>query len=401
MASPGRVLILVENLTVPFDRRVWLESRALRDAGWHVSVICPEGPPWVRRHECLEGVHIYRYPLPPPTRGTLDYVREFLHCWLWTFRLAFRVRREQGFDVIHACNPPDTFFAIGWWWKTRGVKFVFDQHDVCPEVYLARFGAGRGLLFRALLLLERLTYAASDLVIATNLSYREVARRRGGVQDGRAAVVRSAPDLSRFRQVEECPELKRGKRHLVCYLGVMAPQDGVDYLLRAIRHVVEVRGRQDIHFALIGSGDSFEDLRELSKRLGIEPFVEFTGRIPDEDVMRYLSSCDLGAAPDPRNPLNDISTMNKVLEYMATGRALVAFDLKETRFSAGDGALYAEPNREEDFGDKMLELLDDPERRGAMGARNARRLREELAWDKSAAALVAAYARLGTRGSPR
>jgi glycosyltransferase involved in cell wall biosynthesis len=390
----------VENLTLPFDRRVWLESQALRDAGWRVSVICPTGPPWVRRYENLEGVHIYRYPAPPPTPNAFAYLREFLHCWLWTFWLTFRVRREQGFDLIHACNPPDTFFAIGWWWRLRGVKFVFDQHDVCPEVYLSRFGAGHGLLYRALLLLERLTYAASDMVIATNLSYREVARRRGNVGDERAAVVRSAPDLTRFRQVEPCPELRRGRRHLVCYLGVMAPQDGVDYLLRAIRHVVHQRRREDIHFALIGSGDSFEDLKRLSRELEIEPWVEFTGRIPDEDVMRYLSSCDLGAAPDPLNPLNDISTMNKVLEYMATGRALVAYDLKETRFSAGDGALYAEPNREDDFGDKMLELLDDPERRAAMGARNQRRLREELAWDRSAAALLEAYTRVMGRGTP-
>ncbi|HVP39278.1 MAG TPA: glycosyltransferase family 4 protein [Candidatus Saccharimonadales bacterium] len=398
MGSPGKVLILVENLTVPFDRRVWLESRALRDAGWHVSVICPEGPPHVLRYENLEGVHIYRYPAPPPTRGLGSYLREFLHCWLWTFRLAFRVRREQGFDVLHACNPPDTFFLIGWWWRVAGVKFVFDQHDLCPEVYLSRFGARRGFLYRALLLLERLTYASSDLVIATNQSYRQVARSRGRVDDRRAAVVRSAPDLSRFQQVDPCPELRRGRRHLVCYLGVMAPQDGVDYLLRAVHHVVRERRREDIHFSLIGSGDSFEDLRRLAAELGIGPWVEFTGRIPDADVMRYLSTCDLGAAPDPRNPLNDLSTMNKVLEYMATGRALVAFDLKETRFSAGDGALYAAPNREDDFGDRMLELLDDPERRAAMGARNARRLREELAWDKSAAALVEAYAGLGRRG---
>jgi glycosyltransferase involved in cell wall biosynthesis len=399
--SPGKVLILVENLTLPFDRRVWLESQALRDAGWHVSVICPEGPPWIKRYENLEGVHIYRYPAPPPTQNAFAYLREFLHCWLWTFRLSFRVRREQGFDIIHACNPPDTFFAIGWWWKLAGVKFLFDQHDVCPEVYLSRFGAGKGFLYRALLPLERLTYATSDMVIATNLSYREVARRRGNVGDERAAVVRSAPDLSRFRQVEPCPELRRGKRHLVCYLGVMAPQDGVDYLLRAIQHVTRVRGRENIHFALIGSGDSFEDLKKLAVELEISPWVEFTGRISDEDVMRYLSTCDLGAAPDPDNPLNDISTMNKVLEYMATGRALVAFDLKETRFSAGDGALYAEPNREDDFGDKLLELLDDPERRLAMGARNQRRLREELAWDRSAAALVEAYSRVMRRGAPR
>ncbi len=401
MGSPGKVLILVENLTVPFDRRVWLESQALRDAGWHVSVICPEGPPWTLAYENLDGVHIYRYPAPPPTESHLSYLQEFLHCWLWTFRLAFRVRREQGFDVIHACNPPDTFFAIGWWWKPLGVRFVFDQHDVCPEVYLSRFGARQGLLFRALLLLERLTYATSDLVIATNRSYREVARDRGGVGDERAAIVRSAPDLRRFGRVETDPELRLGRRFLVCYLGVMAPQDGVDYLLRAIQHVVFVRGRTDIQFTLIGSGDSHEALKRMSSELGIEPWTNFTGRISDEDVMRLLSTCDLGAAPDPKNSLNDISTMNKVLEYMALGRALVSFDLRETRYSAGEGALYATPNVESEFGDRMLELLDDPERRERMGAQNAERLRSELSWEFSARALVEAYARLMERTGRR
>ncbi len=394
MGSPGKVLVLVENLTVPFDRRVWLESRALRDAGWHVSVICPEGPPWTAPYECLEGVHIYRYPAPPPTPSKFSYVHEFLHCWLHSLGLSFKVRSQQGFDCIHACNPPDTFFLIGWLWKLFGVKFIFDQHDVCPEVYLSRFGARKDFLYAAQLLLERLTYATSDLVIATNESYRQVARSRGGVKDSRSVVVRSAPDLGRFRRVPEEIALKRGKRFLICYLGVMAPQDGVDFLLRAIRHIVQVRGRQDLHFALIGSGDSHADLKRLAVEMGIEGCTEFTGRISDEDVMRYLSSCDLGAAPDPLNPLNDISTMNKVLEYMALGRPLVAFDLKETRYSAGDGALYAEPNREDDLGDKMLQLLDDPARRAAMGARNETRLRNELSWERSASALTTAYSNL-------
>lgn len=387
----ARVLILVENLTVPFDRRVWLESRALTEAGYQVSVICPTGGPYQAAYELREGVHVYRYPEPAPTRSKLSYVREFAYCWLWTAWLSLRVARERGFDAIHACNPPDTFWLLGRLWRLfRGTRFVFDQHDLCPEIYLARFEKGGGPLLGMLRWLEARTYSTADLVISPNESYREVAQKRGRVAGGRVVVVRSGPESGRFRGSAGDARHKRGRRYLVGYLGVMAPQDGVDYLLRAARAIRE-RGRDDVAYTLIGSGDSFEDLRRLTAELELDEAVRFTGRIPDEEVEDILSAADVCVGPDPKNPLNDVSTMNKILEYMALGKPVVAFDLKETRFSAGDGALYATPNREEDLADKILQLLDDPERRRDMGAYNRQRFRERLAWDYSRSALVRAY----------
>ncbi len=389
----GRVLILVENLPVPFDRRVWLESRALTRAGWLVSVICPMGERWTAPYEELEGVHIYRYPPPPPTRGALSYVWEFAYCWLRTAWLSFVVARDRGFDVIHACNPPDTFFLLGAFWKLFKKKFVFDQHDLCPEVYVARFGK-RGFWYAGLRGLERLTYATADLVIATNESYKETAIARGWIDPRDVYVVRSGPELSRFRGVPADPKLKRGRPYLVAYLGVMAPQDGVDYLLRAAQSLLCRRGKRDVSFTLIGSGDSFDDLVALTKELGLEDVVHFTGRVSDEEVEAILSSADVCVSPDPKNPLNDVSTMNKVLEYMALGKPLVAFELRETRYSAGDGALYAVPNEVDDLAAKIDVLLEDAPRRAAMGAYNRARFHQGFAWDYSQVVLIEAYERL-------
>lgn len=395
VGSKTRVLIIVENLTIPFDRRVWMEATSLTEAGFQVTVICPTGGEHVRPYERLEGVAIYRYPAPRPTRGHLSYIWEFLYCWVMTAYLSLRVLRREGFDLIQACNPPDTFFLLGWFYKLLGKRFVYDQHDLCPEVYLARFRRQNpNFLYRSLLLLERLTYASADLVLVTNESYREVAMNRGRVPPDRVVVVRSAPDPRRFRQATPDPALKRGKRYLVCYLGVMAPQDGVDYWIDSIQHIVLERQRDDIGFVLIGSGDSYDDLRELVRTRGLEDHVTFTGRIPDEEVARTISSSDVCVSPDPKNGLNDRSTMNKVLEYMALGKPMVAFDLKETRYSAGDSALYATPNDAVDFAEKVLELLDDEPRRLQMGAAGQRRLREALAWPHSRVALVRSYTRL-------
>ncbi len=402
-ASPGepragRVLILVENLPVPFDRRVWLESKALTKAGWLVSVICPKGGPWTAEYEEIEGVHIHRYDPPPPTRGAASYVWEFLYCWAQTLRLTLAVAAGRGFDVLHACNPPDTFFAIAAPFKLWGKKFLFDQHDLCPELYVARFGRAGGPWYAGLALLERLTYATADLVVATNQSYRETAIRRGGVDPERVFVVRSGPESGRFVGMAPDPALKRGRPHLVAYLGVMAPQDGVDYLLHAARHLLEARGRRDVSFTLIGGGDSFDDLVALAKSLGLEDVVHFTGRIPDAEVEAILSTADVCVSPDPKNPLNDVSTMNKVLEYMALGRPMVAFDLRETRYSAAEGALYARPNEIPDLAARIDLLLEDPALRERMGTYNRARFRQGFAWEFSAVELVRAYELLRPRG---
>jgi glycosyltransferase involved in cell wall biosynthesis len=397
MASRGRVLHLSENLPLPFDRRVWMELDALRRGGFEVSAICPMGEPWTAPYEEIDGIAIWRYPAPPPTRGALSYVWEFLYCWLQTARLSLVVLARRGFDVLHAANPPDTFWALALFYKPFGKRYVFDHHDLCPELYVARFGprVEGNLLHRLLGLLEWAQFRTADLVISTNESYRQVAITRGGVSPERVVVVRSGPSRERFAAVRPVdPALKRGRAFLVAYLGVMAPQDGVDHLLRAAHHLIHERGRRDVAFTLVGAGDSFEDLKALSKTLGLDSDVCFTGRIPDADVERILATADVCVSPDPLNPLNDVSTMNKMLEYMACGRPIVAYDLHEHRFSAGEGALYAEPNREDDLADKIALLLDDPARRERMGAYNRQRFLDQMAWEHSAGELLRAYGML-------
>ncbi|MEU1047695.1 glycosyltransferase family 4 protein [Streptomyces sp. NPDC005897] len=388
---PGRrALILVENLSVPFDRRVWQECTTLRDAGWEVHVICPRGTKRdTEREAVVDGVRIHRYPLRAATGGPAGYLREYGAALWHTFRLA---RGVGPVDVVHACNPPDLLFLPALWLKRRGARFVFDQHDLIPELYLSRFGRGKDLLYRAVCALERLTYRAADIVLATNESYKDVAIRRGGRRPDDVFVVRSAPATDRFRPVPAEPDLKRGKPHLLCYLGVMGPQDGVDYALRALAKLRDEVGRTDWHAVFVGSGDAFDAMVELSRSLGLGEQVQFTGRIPDADLVRYLSTADVCLSPDPRNPLNDVSTMNKVLEYMAMGRPMVSFDLREARVSAGDAALYAPANDEAEFARLVARLLDDPDERARMGKIGQERVNGELSWRNSQTALLAAYA---------
>ncbi|MGP3769474.1 glycosyltransferase family 4 protein [Streptomyces sp. SDT5-1] len=385
-----RALILVENLSVPFDRRVWQECTTLRDAGWTVHVICPQGTKRDTEAEAVvDGVRIHRYPLTAATGGPAGYLREYGTALWHTYRLA---RKVGPVHVVHACNPPDLLFLPALRLKRLGARFVFDQHDLVPELYLSRFDRGEDLLYRGVRALERMTYRAADIVLATNESYRDVAVRRGGKHPDDVFVVRSAPQIERFQPVPAEPELKRGKPHLLCYLGVMGPQDGVDYALRALARLRDDLGRSDWHAVFVGSGDAFDAMVELSERLGLSDQVEFTGRIPDADLVRYLSTADVCLSPDPRNPLNDVSTMNKVLEYMAMGRPLVSFDLREARVSAGEAAVYARANDEGEFASLVAELLDDPERRARMGKLGQERIGGPLSWRNSQASLLAAYA---------
>jgi glycosyltransferase involved in cell wall biosynthesis len=388
-ALAGKALILVENLSVPFDRRVWQESTALCDAGWDVHVICPKGAKRDTESEIvLDGVHIYRYPLRPASGGPLGYLQEYSSALWHTFRLAKRVGRV---DVVHACNPPDLFFLIARVLRRRGARFVFDQHDLVPELYLSRFGRGKDVLYRVVCGLERATYRTADVVIATNESYRDVALSRGGKRPEQVFVVRSAPAVERFRQVLPDPEIKHGKPHLLCYLGVMGPQDGVDYALRALAALRDDLGRTDWQAVFIGSGDVFDNMVALADKLRLSDCVEFTGRIPDADLCRYLSTADVCLAPDPHNPLNDVSTMNKIMEYMAMARPIVSFDLTEARVSASDAALYAPANDEQAFAKLVARLLDDPDERRRMGAAGYARVMGPLSWQHSRAALLAAY----------
>ncbi|MBC9717411.1 glycosyltransferase family 4 protein [Streptomyces sp. TRM66268-LWL] len=384
-----RALILVENLSVPFDRRVWQECTTLRDAGWEVHVICPRGEKRDTEPEALiDGIRIHRYPLRAATGGPAGYLREYGTALWHTVRLA---RKVGPVDVVHACNPPDLLFLPALWLKRRGARFVFDQHDLVPELYLSRFDRGKDLLYRAVCALERRTYRAADIVLATNESYRDVAVSRGGRRPQDVFVVRSAPDTARFQPVAPEPELKRGKPHLLCYLGVMGPQDGVDYALRALAKLRDELGRTDWHAVFVGGGDTFDAMVRLSHELGLDDQVQFTGRIPDADLARYLSTADVCLSPDPHNPLNDVSTMNKVLEYMVMGRPMVSFDLKEARVSAGDAAVYAPANDEAEFAKGIALLLDDPALRDRMGKAGQERIGGRLSWRHSQESLLAAY----------
>ncbi|MEW5813232.1 MAG: glycosyltransferase family 4 protein [Actinomycetota bacterium] len=389
------IVILVENLSVPFDRRVWQEAKALTDAGFKVTVICPTGSHQDSEVEAdIDGVRILRYPLRPAAGGPKGYLREYSVALWHTLRLALTVRRQGRIDVIQACNPPDLLFLIALLLRPGGTRFVFDHHDLVPELFLSRFpGKGR-VLYHLTRWVERMTFAAADAVISTNESYRRVAIERGGMRPEQVVVVRSAPDLTRFVPQPPDSALTAGKPHLLAYLGVMGPQDGVDYALRAVRILRDELGRNDFHCVFMGAGDAFDDLAKLSADLGITDIVEFPGRVSDEFVERCLSTADVCLSPDPSNPLNDVSTMNKVVEYMAMGRPIVSFDLLEARVSAGDAAVYVQDNDERGFAEAIDSLLDDPGRRRRMGDAGRRRVEEELSWQVSSRVLVWFYERL-------
>ncbi|HJS37123.1 MAG TPA: glycosyltransferase family 4 protein, partial [Burkholderiales bacterium] len=390
----GRVLILVENLPVPFDRRVWQESCTLRDAGWTVSVICPTGKGFEKRSEAIDGIRVYRYRLPLEADGAFGYALEYGAALLWSFTLSIRVLFTRGFDVIHACNPPDLFFLLGRLYKLFGKKFVFDHHDLNPELYEAKFRR-RDFFYRLLLKLERWTFRTADVAIATNESYRDVAIGRGGMHPDKVFVVRSGPSLERLRIGPPEEKWKGGRRHLVGYVGVMGRQEGIDLLLHAARVVVLGFGRTDVHFALVGGGTSLEEMRMLAQELGVAGHVTFTGRVPDAELLAVLNTADVCVNPDRGCELNDKSTMNKVLEYMALAKPVVQFDLTEGRRSAGEAARYAKTDDPVDLAAKIVELLDDPQERARMGALGRERIERSLEWRHQAPRLLAAYAALG------
>jgi glycosyltransferase involved in cell wall biosynthesis len=396
--SSPQVLIIVQNLPVPLDRRVWLECQALVAAGVTVSVICPKGP-GDPSYQFLSGVHIHKYRPAPATSGLLSYLWEFAYSWMRTALLSVRVHRRHGFTAIQACNPPDTYWLLARLWRLAGVRFLYDQHDLNPEVFRSRFGERKGLVarlqYQTLLWLERSTYRTADQVVTTNESYREIAIRRGGRDPEQVTVVRSGPDTTTMRPQPAEAGLRQGRAHLLVYLGIMGPQDGVDLALRALHVLVHDHGRSDVHLALLGFGDSYDDLVTLSQELGLTDHVTFTGRVGPPDIARYLSAAAVGLCPDPPNPLNDVSTMNKVMEYMAFAVPVVSFDLRETRVSAGDTGVYVDPV----LGVKGLaiaiaDLLDDEPRRVTLSLAARERAVRHLDWRAQAVRYVEAWSRL-------
>jgi glycosyltransferase involved in cell wall biosynthesis len=392
-----RILIIVQNLPVPFDRRVWLESKALTAAGYDVTVVCPKGKGDPER-EVLEGVTLLKYRPYAPGGGALSFIIEYAYSFLATAALVFRARRSGKFAVLQACNPPDIFWPIARWLRRRdGTQFVFDHHDLCPELYDSRFPDGRALPKRGLLALERATFHTADHVVATNTSYAEVAILRGGKAPDHVTVVRTGPDQDRLQRKAAAPALRRGRKHLVAYIGVMGPQDGVDLAVRAAAHVVHDLGREDVAFTFMGAGDSYDDIVALRDELGLQDYLELPGRVPDETVLDVLSTAAVGLSPDPKNPLNDVSTMNKTMEYMAFGLPVVAFDLKETRVSAGEAASYLPSGDVAAYAKEIVELLDNPVQREVMGRLGRLRIEEELGWPYQRDAYVGVYDKLVDR----
>lgn len=386
-----KILIIVENLPVPFDTRVWQEATTLAREGYTVSVICPKGKGYNEDYEYLEGVHIYRHDLPKEGNGPIGYAREYFSALWHEYRLARKIYKERGFHVIHGCNPPDNIYMVASRFKGKGVDYVFDHHDICPELYEAKFGKTSGPLYKSQLWLERHTYDHCTFAFVTNESYKEIAIRRGGMSPDKVYVLRSGPRLERLKIQPPKPEIKRGKRFMVGYLGVIGQQEGIEYLLEAARYLRDEKGRDDIFWGIVGGGPHLEALRRKSEEMGLQDIVEFTGRVSDEKMLDYLNTADVCVNPDEYNAMNDKSTMNKVLEYMALGKPIVQFDLTEGRYSAQDASLYAERNNARDMADKIVMLLDDSERREKMAAIGRERILNELSWDHTSRALISAY----------
>lgn len=388
--KPG-VLIIVENLTVPLDRRVWQEARTLRDAGYTVSVVCPKGGQYTQSYEVLEDIHVFRHPLPYEADGALGYALEYSWALAWEMLLSIRAYFKVGFDVVQACNPPDLLFIVAGFWKYFfGKAFVFDHHDINPELFEAKFGK-RGFFHSLMLRLERMTFGAADVSIATNDTFAQIAATRGGMDPERVFVVRSIPDLSRFKRTEPNVALRNGRKHLVGYVGIMGAQDGVDLLIRAMHQLVEVQGRQDIHCAIVGSGTALADLKRLAVQLDVEDYITFTGFQSGAPLMQSLSAFDIGVIPDPKNVYNDKISMNKHFEYMSLGIPFVQFDLVEGRKAAADVSLYATDNDPVSLADQMARLIDDRALRAELAAKGRERAQTLVRWEPERARLLAAY----------
>jgi glycosyltransferase involved in cell wall biosynthesis len=393
-AGKRRILMLLGNNPFPQDERVAQEAYSLVDAGYDVAVVCQRLRSQ-RRRERWRGVEIYRYRKLGDAQSAVGYMLEYLQATLAALALSLRVSFNSGFDVLHAHNPPDTYWVLGAIYKPLGKRFVYDHHDLSPEMYAARFpGRSNRLVRWALTFFERLSYRVADHVIATNESYRKVAIERGGIASDQVTVVRNGPDLERVHPVDPDPELRARAGTLLGYVGLMGYQDGLDHLLRAVHHLVQDLGRTDVLAVLIGRGDAWGELQELTAKLGLERYVWFTGRIPDSDMLRFLSTVDICLDPDPSNAFTDRSTMIKMSEYMALGKPIVAFDLPEHRVTAREAALYARPNDDLEFARAIAELMDDPDRRETMGRAGRRRVESELEWSHSVPPLLAAYARI-------
>lgn len=388
-----KILIIVENLPSPFDRRVWQEATALRDSGATVSIICPTGKGYEKKFEIIDDIAIYRHSLPKEADGALGYLAEYGAALFWEFVLAVKCLFTRGFDVIHACNPPDLIFLVALPFKLLGKKFLFDHHDINPELYEAKFGR-KDFFYRLMLFFERRTFKAAAVSIATNESYKRIAVVRGGKKAEDVFVVRSGPSLDRLKIIPPVNELKKGRKHLVGYVGVIGKQEGLNYLVDAAAYIVKEKKREDVQFICVGGGTELEKIRDYSRGAGVGEYFTFTGRVPDQQLLEALNTADVCVNPDEYNEMNDKSTMNKIMEYMALAKPIVQFDMTEGKFSAQEASLYAKPNDSRDMAEKILELLDNPERRKAMGESGYHRVKNQLEWQYEKENLYTAYRKL-------
>ncbi len=388
-----KVLIIVENLPVPFDSRVWKEATSLYKDGYEVTVLCPRGKGYSKSYEVLEDIRVYRHPMPREGDSPLGYVREYAWALFWEFLYTWWIFLRHGFHVIQGCNPPDDIFLVALPFKLFGVKYIFDHHDANPELYFSKYER-EDFFYKIQVWLEKLSYRFADVVMATNASYKNLAITRGGLAPEDVFIVRNGPDLETFRPVPPVTTLKYGKPYLVGYVGTMSIQEGLDILLDVAQHI-KSSGRRDVHFTCVGGGPGLPGLRQMVKDKSLEDTVNFTGRIPDKDLLEILSTADVCVNPDKPCKMNDISTMIKIMEYMALGKPIVQFDLTEGRFSAGQAALYSDnKNQVPDFAAKILWLLENPDARQTMGQFGRRRVEQELAWEYSVGNLLAAYRRV-------
>ena len=394
MNKERKILIIVENLPVPFDTRVWQEATTLAANGYTVSVICPTGKGYDKEEETLEGVHIFRHKLPPEGNGAVGYAREYGSALRAELRLAKKIYKEIGFDVIHGCNPPDDIYLVASFFKKYGVRYVFDHHDICPELFEAKFGNTKSLLYKSQVRLERQTYRHCTFAFVTNESYRKIAIERDKMPPEKVIVLRSGPRLERMRILPPDPSIRRGYPYMVGYVGVIGQQEGIEYILQAAQYTKQ--HENNVFWGIVGGGPHWEALKKQASDMGLDDCVEFTGRVDDETMLRYLNTADVCVNSDTYNAMNDKSTMNKVLEYMALGKPIVQFDLTEGRFSAQEASLYAKRNDAVDMAQKIQELLQDPEKRAHMGEYGRNRILNELSWEKTSKALLEGYEKFFT-----
>jgi glycosyltransferase involved in cell wall biosynthesis len=391
------ILIIVENLPVPFDRRVWQEANTLRESGANVSIICPKMNEYTTSYEVINGIEIYRHPLPLEARGALGYLWEYSSALFWEFLLSWKIFFKKKFHVIHGCNPPDLIFLIAVFFKLFRVKYVFDHHDINPELFIAKYNK-KGLFYRLLLLMERLTFATADFSIATNESYKEIATGRGKMAENKVQVIRSGPKLDRLKLLPPDKKYLRGRKYLVGYVGVIGEQEGIDLLLESISYICSQR--EDIQFAIVGGGSDLERMKLLSAEKGLDGFVDFYGRVSDDLLVSVLNTADVCVNPDKPTEMNNLSTMNKIMEYMALKKPIVQYDLKEGRFSAAEASLYIKNGDTKEFGDKIIYLIDNPDIRKSMGEFGYNRVVTELSWEYESEKLTGFYNQIFNPAAP-